>query len=397
MDTVVRASPQEYRQLQAYTRACQELSQWIDGARALALLSGALDYGVLNALHSKSTPKQIAAETNVELQSIVDLCKALETHGIVQQDDEGYQLSPDYARLASASAAVPLAHLIRQAMVINRTLLEVPSAEAPYTALPDADILAMAEGAGISSISSSPHVSQETIGQLLPEVEALWQAGSHHLEVGCGVGNSLFGILMTHPRLTAAGIEIDETTAAEAERRANLLGITDRVEVRRMDACDLQDVECFDTVQWSQFFFPTGCRQVVLEAMWRALKNGGYLVMPWLGSTTDDPSRRRSEMLRNAVKAVRSGGYTFISFLNDILSDSSVRRKKEQRSASLHKLLFRRWGVPMRSVAELKSEVEDVGFKVLRSRYTPVNQFVFTRGMLLARKDSNPGSGQTHT
>jgi len=123
-------------------------------------------------------------------------------------------------------------------------------------------------------------VGQDTIAKVMPEVEAVWQAGARHLEVGCGVGNALLGTVTTYQYVSAVGIEIDELTAAEAERRAQLLGVADRTDVRRMDSCDLQEEEAFDMVQWSQFSFPTASRPVVLRAMHRALRPGGYLFMP---------------------------------------------------------------------------------------------------------------------
>jgi len=324
----------------------------------------------------------------------MDICLALEAHGAILRDGESYQLAPDFAQLASPTAAVPLASVIRQAMVMMRTLQTIATPGASYTTLPVEDILAMAEGAGISAMSSAPHVSAKATGMAMPEVEAIWQPGAHHLEVGCGVGNSLLGIVTTYPKVIAVGIEIDEQTAREAEWRANLLGIADRVTVRRMDACQLQDEDSFDTIQWSQFFFPAGSRPVVLEAMQRALKPGGYLFMPWLGSPSSDVSPRRGEMWRMLLRALRSGDISFVSYLNDMLGDTPGRRMKERRFASIQRLLFSQWGVPVRSMEELKAEIEGSGLKVLRSMHTPVNQFALTRGFLLAQREASPGVPQ---
>jgi protein-L-isoaspartate O-methyltransferase len=375
--------------LLGYIGASRDLISWIDGARAFALLSGAVDSGILNALHEKSTPERIASTTNVDLQRVVDLCLALEAHGVVVQEREYYQLTPDFARLASPTAAVPLTTVIRQAMVMIHALQTMSPSGPGYTAMPSEDILAMAEGAGISALSSSPHVSSGATGQMIPEVEALWQVGAHHLEVGCGIGNALLGTAATYPKVIAIGIEIDGPTAAEAERRADLLGLTDRVEVRRMDARELQDEEVYDTVQWSQFFFPAATRPIVLAAMLRALKPGGYLFMPWFGSLSGDPSAHRTEMLRMAVRALKSGGTSFLSYMNDVLRDTPGRRKKERRLAALLKMLFNKWGVPVRTAAELAAEVEGSGFRVLRTLHTPVNQFALTRGFLLAQREAH--------
>jgi SAM-dependent methyltransferase len=271
-------------------------------------------------------------------------------------------------------------------MVMIRRPQTIAVSDLTYTTTPPEDVLAMAEGAGISALSSSAHVGQETSAKVMPEVEALWQAGARHLEVGCGVGNALFGTVTTHPNVTAVGIEIDELTAAEAERRARVLGATDRVEVRRMDACELQDEDACDTIQWSQFFFPTASRPIVLKAMHRALKPGGYLFMPWLDSVSDDMPRSRLGTLGIALRALRSGGVSFLAYLSDVLGDTPGRTKRELRSAALNRLLFSRWGVPVYTVAELELEVESSGFTVIRAAHVPASQFALTRGFLLAQR-----------
>jgi hypothetical protein len=155
-----------------------------------------------------------------------------------------------------------------------------------------------------------------------------------------------------------------------------------------MDACDLQDEAAFDTIQWSQFFFPTAIRPAVLRAMRRALKPGGYLFMPWLGSVCDDRPRSRWGMLRVALRELRSGGVSFLTYLNDALGDTPRRRKKERRSAALNRLLFTRWGVPVGTVGELEMEVRSAGFRIVRAAHIPVGQFALTRGMLLAQRES---------
>jgi SAM-dependent methyltransferase len=381
-------SVEEIQQLLAYMRASRELAGWITGAKVFALLSGAVDSGLMDALRTQSTVQQIADVTGMDTKSIVDLCAALEVHGVVQRNGECYQLTPDFALLASPTAAIPLSSVIRYATVIVRALQTMAPSDVTYTATSAEDILAMAEGSGISALSSSPHVSQATIAIFMPEVVALWQAGARHLEVGCGVGNALFGTVTNYPNVTAVGIEIDELTAAEAERRAGVLGVADRVQVRRMDACELQDENAFDTIQWSQFFFPTATRPVVLRAMHRALRPGGYLFMPWLDSASNDMPSSRWEMLQTALRGMRSGGLAFLLYLNDILGDTLRRRKKERRSAALHNLVLTRWGVPVGTVGELEREVKNNGFTIIRAARFPVSEFTLSRGMLLAQRET---------
>lgn len=193
----MRASRDEYARIREHQRASRELNGWITGARALALLIGAADSSLLSEIRSGSTPEQIADRTGLDGPSVVDLCQALEAHGIASRDGDRYQLTPDYVLLDSPAAPVPLQQALHQAKILIRSLQAPGPSEAAYTSLPAEDVLAMAEAAGISALSAAPHVSPVAIGQVMPEVGALWQAGARHLEVGCGLGNALLGIGQT--------------------------------------------------------------------------------------------------------------------------------------------------------------------------------------------------------
>lgn len=95
---------------------------WIAGAKALALLSGAVDSGVIDALRTKSTAQEIADATGTGKDRVIDLCVALELHGVVQRDGDHYELTPRYALLASPTAAIPLPAVIRYAEVMTRVI-----------------------------------------------------------------------------------------------------------------------------------------------------------------------------------------------------------------------------------------------------------------------------------
>jgi SAM-dependent methyltransferase len=384
-DGPVTASAAEINRLRTYMGASHELIGWIEGARSLALLTAAIDIGLLEALRNRTPVEHAARATGIDTGEMNRLCRALEAHGVVAGDRGGYQLTPRYRLLSASDAAIPLADVVRHARVVLRTL-EHPASDGTYTDLSSTDVLSMATASGISALSSSAHVSTDVVAEAIPEIDAVWRGGGRHLEVGCGVGNALFGIVGRYPALTAVGIEIDEATATEATRRAHVLGIDDRVEVRRMDACDLADEEQFDTSQWSQFFFPTATRAVVLKAMRRALRADGYLLMPWLAVEQSDVSSRRRQMLSTALRSLRSRAAASMVFVSDAVGAGRARERRERRFASLQTVVFPRWGVPVRSVGELAAEVRGAGFDVVRSVPLLVSQFVLTRGLLLAKR-----------
>ncbi len=374
------------RQLRANADAGERLGDWIAGAEAVALLTGAVDSGIVDALRTVNTPEQIVVATGLDKKRIEDVLGALEAHGLVRHRNGIFQIASDLELLTSADAARPLAVVLQTARVRSRVFESMAKTGEDYTALRSADILSIAEGAGVSGLSTARRAVVSVFGQALPEVETAWRGGAHHLEVGCGVGNNMFQIVTTYPRVTAVGLEIEAATANEARRRAGLLGVPERVEVRQMDASDLTDEAVFDTPQWSQFFFPSPRRASVLRALHKAMKPGGYVFMPVLPTVSTNSWRYRRDALRMALKALTSDPFMSLVFISSLLQTTPGGQRAEKRFASLNRLMFRTWGVPVKTASELQLEVEEFGFRVLRAVPVPATQFSLSRALLLARR-----------
>ncbi len=376
----------EILQLQANDSASQKLNEWIAGAEVIALLFGAIDSGIVDALRTANTSEQVAAATGLEKERIDDVLHALEAYGLVKRRDGLFRLAPNLELITSVDAAQPLIETLRTTKVRIRELENIKEAGNIYTALPTDGVFSIAKGIVISAMSFARNFMGVGLGQSMPELREQWQAGVHHLEAGCGVGNTLFQIVTTYPNVTAVGIEIEAETANEAQRRADLLGVTKRVEVRQMDASSLKDEAVFDTAQWSQFFFPASCRDDTLRALFRAIKPGGYIFMPLLPAISSNIWEYRGDMLRMALKSIISEPYISLIYLKALIQTSPMNQRAEKRLASLNRIVYRMWGVPVKTAAELRSEVENFGFRVLRVTPMPASQFFPNRGLLLAQR-----------
>jgi SAM-dependent methyltransferase len=375
----------EILQLRAHDTANQKFGRLVAGAEAIALLTGAVESGIISKLSEASTAQQVTIATGLEQGQINRILKALEAYGLVKQRHNVFELAPELKLLTSVDSPVPLIEALQVTKIRIRNLSNLALTGRDYTALQADDVLSVAQSI-ISALSCTRNFVGTAIGQMMPEVKKLWQSGAHHLEAGCGVGNNLFQILTVYPKVTAVGVEIEKLTADEARRRADIFSVSDRVEIRQMDACSLTDEAVFDTAQWSQFFFPASCRPGALRAVFKAVKPGGYVFMPLLLAVSNNVWSYRRGMLREALRALKSEPLMALVYLNALLLTTPAHQKAEKQLSSLQEIIYEKWGVPARTVKELQSEVEAAGFQALRAIPTPATRIFPIRGYLLARR-----------
>ena len=171
------------------------------------------------------------------------------------------------------------------------------------------------------------------IADEMPEVRAIWEAGGRHCELGCGVGGQLFGRLALFSRLTSVGVDMDGALLEQARQTAVRLGVADRVALRHIDARELRNDAAFDTLQWSQFFFPVESRAATLAVIYRALRPGGYLLVPLPRSAPGSADQLHSPA---------------------------------GRTSAVNQLVFGCWGIVWQNDDQVRAEVEGAGFTILR-------------------------------
>ena len=313
-----------------------QVKKWSAGAQALALLSAVHDRQWTTYLTEPRSLDELATFTSLPADRLQDVVTALESIGVVHLTDSGVALTPEYAALLSDDAPFSLDGLLDEAQMMSRLVADAVhgGSSGPQ------DALTVANAYGLRPTVAA----QAMFGQLLDALpdfrDAL--ADGRYLDVGCGVGSFVLSTAQTLPGMRAVGIELVPAVAAEGARRAVALDVADRVDIRCMDARDLDVEDEFDSAFWAQPFFPTDTRPQTLAAIRRALKPGAKLYMQEL----------------------------------ERLPEPGVERD----AFALRRLVFTGWGVPFaRSAEDLTAEAEAAGFILDRIASPPFGRIVVAR------------------
>lgn len=331
-------SPQEPNNAKQAPKSWQEarqtLDSWNAGARALALTQAALDLGILDAARSPRTVEDLTAATGIERSRMADLCRALEAHEIVVRSGDFYELAPPFALLLSPEAFQPLEAALAGDKVILQLLAGAANGVGNYSSLSREDRLNVARSVTVDPMTIEiTGVAAASFRATRPEMHALFEKGARHLELGSGVAGLIRTLLQIYPALRAVGVELDPDLVDYARKRAVEQGVAERVEWRVADAATITDEDAFDSVFWSQGFFPETSRAAVLRAAMRALRPGGYLMAP-LGPVLPVPS--------------------------------DALHTPEGKWFAAGRVIYSGWGIPERDAVGLQAELEEAGFSFVR-------------------------------
>jgi SAM-dependent methyltransferase len=337
----------------AFAAGTELISRFTQGAQAVGLIQAALECGLLAAADSAATPETLASRTGVSPRMAQEACIALHALEIFDREGDQYRINPGIKALLHPDAPQTLANTLvlgaTNMGLLRRALHPAPS-PSPEERL--------AVSCGVWGLGSSPVAIDSFLAadREMPEVRELWLRGARHMELGCGVGRDLLRVAVPYPATSVVGVDIDPLVLAEVERQARDLGIQERVTVRLADAREIDDVATFDTILWSQMFFPAASRAATIVAIRRALKPGGYLVMPLL---RDRPA---------SEEALRSAG---------------------GRQLSLSAVIYASWSLDRPTASEVKAELEADGFRHVRTVAHPRTPFMLMREE--TGRDSSPG------
>jgi hypothetical protein len=308
-----------------FDAALEVLDPLFSASNLLNVIDRAERSGVLAALRDGADLDTLVAVTGLGEQSARTMCVALTANGIAESVNGDYRLTRHWRALLADNGMITLASMIARNRVMDRMLA---GQDTDYFRLDAHARMAFARGVSPNPYSSAlvAQFAQETVN------DPWWASmadGGRHLELGCGLAGRLLTLLQALPKLRAVGVELDPELADEARRRADELGVADRVEIITSDATTFTSDELFDFGFWSQWFFPSATRPGALATLFACVRRGGAVRAPVFG-------------------------------LHDQIAQDPTGR--QARSYAVDRIMLDAWGVPERTPEQLHDEFEAAGF-----------------------------------
>lgn len=149
-----------------------------------------------------------------------------------------------------------------------------------------------------------------------------------------------------YPKVRVVGYDILDYVLDHARELARAVSVEDRVELCCADILALKLEDTFDTIVWSHMFFGPDVRPQAIASVKRALKPGGYLIIP---------------------------------FMADLPEPTAVTDTGSARFQLLVAAAYARWNIYWPKSAELKAEMENEGFSHLHTIPHPRTPFMVMR------------------
>ncbi|HKQ70586.1 MAG TPA: class I SAM-dependent methyltransferase [Polyangiaceae bacterium] len=146
-----------------------------------------------------------------------------------------------------------------------------------------------------------PHRLKSAIAANLEGLTDRFDSGAAtFLDVGVGVAAMSIEMARTFPSLHIVGIDPWGIALASAREHVRAAGLDARIELREQAGEDLRDVDAFDLAWIPSIFMPEQAIPVVAQRVHRALRPGGWALVPSM-TPSADPLAASLARLRTAM------------------------------------------------------------------------------------------------
>lgn len=329
--------------------ASETLAGWTAAANALALLRAARSKGILRELAQPMTARELADARGLDPTVTGIFCQALEVHGIAVRSGERYQIQSAFLDLDGPDHPLPLRDQVAANEYLQRGISSCFDDAPGFSDVAEEESLAIARLAWGQPSSGAAREMWRGVDAAMPEVAGMWTKGATHAEFGCGAGRDLLRIAAMYPNVRVVGHDVLPHIIEDCRAAALSLGLDERVSFVTGDVRDVILKGAYDTIMWSQMFFPPQTRAATIDAIARALKPTGLLMIPLM------PNVPAPEMTEDTPAT---------------------------RALLLARLAYPRWRIQWDSEKDVRGELEQADFEHVRTVPNPRTPYMIFRSSL---------------
>jgi predicted O-methyltransferase YrrM len=261
----------------------------------------AVELGLPELMREPAAAEALAAAAGVPVPLANSLAEALVAGGLADRVDGGFVAMPGLVELAGGEV---LQADLRTGLLQMARLYDDATRGQLATGWSHTDERIL-QAQGVMSAGAVDMLEARILPAMDGMLDRLDSGHGAFLDVGAGVAAVTIGLCRRHPRLRAVALEPQDAPRRLAERNVEAAGLADRIEVRSGLIEDAGDDEAFDLVWLPGNFLGPDVLPRALDAVYRALRPGGYVLNACLGGGGDDPRATAARL-----RAVLWGGET---------------------------------------------------------------------------------------
>lgn len=247
------------------------LSELIEAFDTIMLMYIGVVSGVFSVIaeHEDCRPEKIASILGYQGEHIEAYCKAATAYGLLEQLDDGLQLSKftTEEQLLTNPSVIWRGHRAYLLSLFPKVLRGKRVEIDPY--------ICQLESKGCSRLASSYALS------VLKRICPITATKCDILDLGAGQGTYLVDLLKLHPESLGVGVEIDEALVRDIERQLRSHGLADRGLIICGDVRAFETERVFDLVLLNSIlhYLTTEERSILKKRSFHWLREGRYLVI----------------------------------------------------------------------------------------------------------------------
>jgi predicted O-methyltransferase YrrM len=270
-----------------------------DSTWAFSALCASAESGLLAALASPRQVEEAAETAGMPVEITARVLDVLVALGFARRTGDTYEAVDGLQPMLTDEAIRQLLANLRTTYQQSRDLVDrakrgTLAAGWLHT---DPEIL---QAQGASGRMAARAMAEQGVPLIPGLAERLRAPSASFLDVGVGVGVIAIEMCRTYWSLRVVGLEPAEAPRREALVNIEAAGFSNRIEIREQRVEDLTEVETFDLVYLPQVFLSEDVFVRGLATVWRALRRGGWLILPAISVAGDD-FRAALSRLRNTL------------------------------------------------------------------------------------------------